>query len=227
MYVNSLRAITSLIQRNRGDDHFVLSVDTTAAKCWQGLGLSVLALIKARESDYVSASEYATLAESTTNNTETHALVALVRAIIAVQTESPMGTRYLSHALTLVERFDQWTPLVWSYRAFPELLAVIALEPSFVNRVSSVLISAHDHRLAESYGISLPSIEPRHLREIEMLSRREREVLQLVADGLSNKSIAKKLFISDVTVKVHLRHIYEKLGVRNRMEAALHAVYSD
>jgi ATP/maltotriose-dependent transcriptional regulator MalT len=59
------------------------------------------------------------------------------------------------------------------------------------------------------------------------LSRREREILQLVADGLSNKEISGKLFISDVTVKVHLRHIYEKLGVRNRMEAALHAVYSD
>jgi len=61
----------------------------------------------------------------------------------------------------------------------------------------------------------------------DRLSRRESEILQLVADGLSNKDVAEKLFISDVTVKVHLRHIYEKLGVRNRVEATLHAVYSD
>jgi len=52
-------------------------------------------------------------------------------------------------------------------------------------------------------------------------------VLRLVAEGRSNKEVADKLFICEVTVKVHLRHIYKKLGVRNRIEAALHAVYSE
>jgi DNA-binding NarL/FixJ family response regulator len=49
-------------------------------------------------------------------------------------------------------------------------------------------------------------------------------VLSLIAEGLSNRQIAARLYISDVTVKVHVRHIFEKLGVRTRTEAALIAV---
>lgn len=53
------------------------------------------------------------------------------------------------------------------------------------------------------------------------LSRREREVLACMAHGASNRAIAAKLSISQETVKTHLRHVFAKLGVRNRVEAAL------
>ncbi len=48
-------------------------------------------------------------------------------------------------------------------------------------------------------------------------------MLGLLCHGLSNKDIGRALFISDVTVKVHLRHIYRKLGVRTRLEAVARA----
>jgi DNA-binding CsgD family transcriptional regulator len=51
------------------------------------------------------------------------------------------------------------------------------------------------------------------------LTSREREVLQLVADGLSGPSVAGALFISQDTVKTHLHHVYEKLGVSGRAAA--------
>ncbi|MFD9812803.1 response regulator [Streptomyces sp. NPDC059080] len=51
------------------------------------------------------------------------------------------------------------------------------------------------------------------------LSRRETEVLQLVADGLSNAEVSKRLFLSQATVKSHLVHIYAKLGVDSRTAA--------
>jgi len=51
------------------------------------------------------------------------------------------------------------------------------------------------------------------------LSAREREVLALVARGTSNKLIAKELFVSEATVKTHLTHVYEKLGVADRAAA--------
>lgn len=51
------------------------------------------------------------------------------------------------------------------------------------------------------------------------LSAREREVLGLVAKGTSNKLIAKELFVSEATVKTHLTHVYEKLGVTDRAAA--------
>ncbi len=59
------------------------------------------------------------------------------------------------------------------------------------------------------------------------LSGREREVLQLLAGGLSNKHIARKLEISDGTVKVYVRNLCRKLGQRNRTQLATWAVVND
>ena len=53
----------------------------------------------------------------------------------------------------------------------------------------------------------------------EALSERELDVLRLIASGASNREAAGKLFISESTVKTHLLHIYEKLGVRDRAAA--------
>jgi DNA-binding NarL/FixJ family response regulator len=61
-----------------------------------------------------------------------------------------------------------------------------------------------------------PRSEPEH-----NLSRREQEVLELLAEGSSNKVIAEKLSLSIETVTWHLRHIYAKLHVRSRTQAAL------
>jgi len=56
------------------------------------------------------------------------------------------------------------------------------------------------------------------------LSIREVDVLRLVAEGKSNKEIAAALKLSDGTVRIHLSHIFEKLGVHDRTQAALQAV---
>jgi len=56
---------------------------------------------------------------------------------------------------------------------------------------------------------------------LQSLSQRELEVIKLVADGLPNREIATKLSISEKTVTSHLNHIFEKLGVGSRLQAAL------
>jgi DNA-binding NarL/FixJ family response regulator len=59
------------------------------------------------------------------------------------------------------------------------------------------------------------------------LSARETMVLAAIGRGLSNAEVARSLWISDQTVKFHLRNIYKKLGVSNRTEAARHAYPAD
>jgi DNA-binding NarL/FixJ family response regulator len=59
---------------------------------------------------------------------------------------------------------------------------------------------------------------------VEELSVREREVLELLGRGLRNREIAERLVVSEATVKTHVRHILEKLRLRNRAEAAAFAV---
>jgi DNA-binding NarL/FixJ family response regulator len=57
--------------------------------------------------------------------------------------------------------------------------------------------------------------------EVEDLSPRELEILELLAGGFANKAIADRLGLTDGTVRWHLRHVYHKLHVRSRTEAAL------
>jgi DNA-binding NarL/FixJ family response regulator len=57
--------------------------------------------------------------------------------------------------------------------------------------------------------------------EVEDLSPRELEILELLAGGFPNKTIADRLGLTDGTVRWHLRHVYHKLHVRSRTEAAL------
>lgn len=61
---------------------------------------------------------------------------------------------------------------------------------------------------------------------VDSLSQREYDILKLVASGLSNKSIAEQLFISEKTVKNHLTQIFRKLEVSDRVQATLFAIRS-
>jgi two-component system nitrate/nitrite response regulator NarL len=64
-----------------------------------------------------------------------------------------------------------------------------------------------------------------HEREPSPLSHREREIVALVARGFRNKEIADKILLSEQTVKNHLRNIFEKLGVSDRLDLALYALH--
>jgi LuxR family maltose regulon positive regulatory protein len=226
LYIRALRDIIALMKAETRDNLSATSTYAPAPRFWQGLVFGINALKCACRGDLEAAITFASRADNTTRHSETRTLTSFTRAIIALRSNSAEASSLLTDALLTVNRSGQWNQFVWAYRAYPDLLVRIASEPTLAIQIGQVLLSANDGRLASRFGIPLPATYSIRAQSDDKLSRREREILQLVADGLSNKEIAGKLFISEVTVKVHLRHIYEKLGVRNRMEAALYAVYS-
>jgi LuxR family maltose regulon positive regulatory protein len=89
--------------------------------------------------------------------------------------------------------------------------------PDYLERIlAAIAPGRQDRPAAPTKSVSLPSL-------FEPLSAREREVLQLVAEGLSNQQIAQRLVLSLYTVKLHVRHLLRKLGATNRTQAVVRA----
>lgn len=80
-----------------------------------------------------------------------------------------------------------------------------------------VLSEALTPVLAASLRESRPSSE----RDVQQLTPRECDILKLIAQGLPNKMIARKLMITESTVKVHVKHLLKKMKLKSRVEAAV------
>jgi LuxR family maltose regulon positive regulatory protein len=145
-------------------------------------------------------------------NQDVDALVALERALILAEPEGFVRT-FLDEGELMREAIRNWRLAAGKHKNLSEI------QMRLINYADSLLaaFSSHDHQLT-------PAQEPanRLVHQpafVDPLSTREREVLHLIAEGLSNDAIAQKLFLSTSTVKVHLKHIYSKLDVNSRTQA--------
>jgi DNA-binding NarL/FixJ family response regulator len=78
-------------------------------------------------------------------------------------------------------------------------------------------------RLLERFAAGLPGSERPTPPSLEWLTGREREILALLASGLSNAELGARLYLSEPTIKTHLSSIFRKLGVRDRVQAVIAA----
>ena len=104
--------------------------------------------------------------------------------------------------------------LIAAYRGFPELARRIAANQAHASWLMALMERANDYELAQIVGLGRVGGE-------NHLSRREAEVFGLLRQGLSNREIGARLFITEDTAKQHVHRIFRKLGVKTRTEAAL------
>jgi DNA-binding NarL/FixJ family response regulator len=90
-----------------------------------------------------------------------------------------------------------------------------------VARGDALLAPSVTRRLLQAVASSLAPARPRRDAVLDALTDSERRVLALVGRGLSNEEIAAELFVADTTVRTHLRHILDKLGLRSRVQAVV------
>jgi DNA-binding NarL/FixJ family response regulator len=90
-----------------------------------------------------------------------------------------------------------------------------------VARGDALLAPSVTRRLLESIAPSLPALRPPKVGLLDALTPTERKVLALVGRGASNQEIAAELFVADTTVRTHIRHILEKLALRDRVQAVV------
>lgn len=184
-----------------------------------GERIALLALVLASQGKRREALGCAEEARAITSATEAHFFCAFAELIASF--DSGDGCARTCGLVSKAFSADYTDSFVVAYRAFPQLLKAVARDPETVHLVSDVMKNASDTKLAQRVGMKLATnfSEPGD----PVLTPREAEVLELLGLGLSNAEIAQRLFIAPSTVKVHVRHVLEKLGVKNRVQAALMA----
>ncbi|SEL40301.1 response regulator [Streptacidiphilus jiangxiensis] len=85
----------------------------------------------------------------------------------------------------------------------------------------AVVAPAMTRRLLDAFTSGVPPREPDTDPRITLLSQREREVLEAIAQGLTNSEIATRLVLSESTVKTHVSRVLAKLGARDRVHAVI------
>ncbi|HEX7145221.1 MAG TPA: LuxR C-terminal-related transcriptional regulator [Gaiellaceae bacterium] len=180
--------------------------------------LSSRALAAAATGDFGTATELSNQVLLAPRFARGGATTATLVKAVSVLESNPGAREAVAESLAFVLDGGRFDEFVAAYRTFPVLLSAAFASASFRDVARSIVARANDVKLARRIGVEVtaPLIGP-----LGRLTPREREVLGLVAKGLTNKQIAAHLVISQATVKVHVRHALEKLGATTRAEAAV------
>jgi DNA-binding NarL/FixJ family response regulator len=178
---------------------------------------AVGALAAAVDGDSSLSHEKLARATSLSQGVECFLYCAFTEAVLAQQTHAQSeARRRFVEAIEEARVRECLDALILAYRAWPHLLGLVPEEEAEVRAIiEQALALGADSRLAARYGYRIGGLHPVK----SVLTRRENEVLRLMAGGLTNVQIAEKLVISHSTAKVHVSNILRKLGVKNRLEA--------
>jgi LuxR family transcriptional regulator, maltose regulon positive regulatory protein len=211
--VQRARAYASVGDLQRALDVLSLGPPESIVSAGRGEFMAWRALFTAITADAGEAMTMAQEARRASRDLGTQAVSHVAEALIALNEEA--RDTAVAHLRTTIET-GMLDPVVIAVRASPNLGAFIADQRQWRSWLKQLLAASRDVSLAAALGLRIP----RAAKARASLSPRETEVHELLAQGLTNEEIAKLLYISLSTTKVHVKHIYEKLGVRSRLEAA-------
>jgi DNA-binding NarL/FixJ family response regulator len=195
-----------------GEPHGGLRTSRSEVLCSKAL---VLACIERFE----EALDLIARAKSLTRAVETVVLVSAVDAICALRAGKHDAVQLVGVLAETALSTGAVDLLVAAYRACPELLPVLTRGPR-AHAVEDLIVRVDDADLSEAAGHPIASGWDR----TSLLSPRELEVYELLCGGLTNRQIAKTLFIEESTARVHTHHVFDKLGVRSRQALAVQAL---
>lgn len=228
----------------RGGDEY-LSMSTAATRCrlllvegaaeealdvtqgeWPGvrargqraefLASRALALMKLDET--ALAYDLLERAERLSTELEPRTLCEWVRALFAFRKNEDEGRLLTADAFRNTLETGLTDMFVFAYRVDPRILHTVSTDLRQHEAVVPIVLRANDQARARAIGLQ---VRQKASSIPGDLTSRERDVYELICDGRTNREIARALFLSEVTVKVHVRHILQKLGVRTRTEAAV------
>jgi DNA-binding NarL/FixJ family response regulator len=142
----------------------------------------------------------------------------LALAISAIKAEAADASESTDSAFDAVSITGNFDAFVTAYRGFPPLLQAVATTEERRSQLGVILRRAGDEKLGKDF-LPREALQSVALPGFALLTPRETEVLELITEGLRNRDIANRLFITEVTVKVHVRNILRKLGARSRTHA--------
>jgi DNA-binding CsgD family transcriptional regulator len=183
--------------------------------------LATRALTCAVAGEHDNARALISEALDTTSVVEVQTLCAVAVAISTLREHG--RDRETRGAFQLAMDLDTWDALVCGIRAEPTLLVALATDSSSRRHVTKLLTRSRDAALLGKMGLLRESLYGHDTP----LSTRERDVIALMSRGLTNREIAKTLYISESTAKVHVAHILKKLGARTRADAVIRYAADD
>ncbi len=151
-----------------------------------------------------------------------------MKGMNGIDTLSALRDAEITSRIVMFTVSDNQEDVVAALQAGADGYLLKDMEPD--DLIKKVRLAAHgqlvlSEELTELLALAIQSKSRKDSKsDAKSMTKRERQILKLISAGMTNKHIARKLDITEGTVKVHIKHLFKKLGLKSRVEAAIWAM---